>query len=82
MPTSIRLPPKLLRAANARAKALGISRNRLILQAIERELRESSAWSEGFFEALVDVDDSTRSAVDELTTAITKGRRSKEPVRF
>ena len=37
---SIQIPNKLLKEAEKRAKALGISRNRLIVRALERELKE------------------------------------------
>ncbi len=50
MPTSIHIPDKLLKEADKRAMALGISRNRLIVRALERELKAGSDWSPGFFD--------------------------------
>lgn len=82
MPTSVHIPDKLLKAADRRAKSLGISRNRLIVNALERELNEGSDWSVGFFDQLRAVDDATAEAVDEMVTAIRLGRRSKAPRRW
>jgi metal-responsive CopG/Arc/MetJ family transcriptional regulator len=81
MPTSVHIPDKLLQRADKRAKALGISRNRLIVRALERELREGSEWSTGFFELLRARDDETAAAVDEMMSAIKLNRRSKPPTQ-
>lgn len=77
MPTSVHIPQPLLEAVDRRAKALGISRNRLIVQALEREIAEGATWSPGFFEQLRATDDATKAAVDDMLAAILKGRRSK-----
>lgn len=65
-----------------RARALKISRNRLIVRALERELNEASEWSPGFLEQLADSDAEVEAAVDDLSSAIRKGRRSKKPVQL
>jgi hypothetical protein len=68
MATSIHLPPPLLEAIDRKARALKMSRNRLILRALERELTsgsDGSDWSPGFFEQLQAVDTETGVAVDE-----------------
>jgi hypothetical protein len=65
-----------------RARALKISRNRLIVRALERELNEASEWSPGFLEHLADSDSEVDAAVDDLSSAIRKGRRSKKPVQL
>jgi hypothetical protein len=65
-----------------RARALRISRNQLVIRALERELRDGSDWSPGFFERLRQVDAATTSDVDEMMRAIRKGRRSKAPIRW
>jgi hypothetical protein len=44
MPTTVHIPAPLLRRIDSRAKSLGVSRNRLIVQAIEDSLESSSAW--------------------------------------
>jgi hypothetical protein len=79
MPTSIHLPAPLLEAVDARARHLGISRNRLIVRALEREVTEGSDWSPEFFERLGTTDAETRQAVDELVAAVRAGRTSKKP---
>lgn len=82
MPTSVHIPKPLLEAVDRRAEALRISRNRLIVRALERELTEGEAWSPGFFERLGAADEATRGAVDEMRAAIRSARRSKAPRRL
>ena len=79
MTTSVHIPKPLLEAVDRRAKALKISRNRLIVKALERELSEGSDWSAGFFEDLSEVDPATADAVDEMLVAVRTRRRSKAP---
>jgi len=80
MPTSVHLPKKLLDAADRRAKALGMSRNRLIIRALERELAAETAWSRGFFEKFTPLTKGDAKAVDEMVNAIRQNRRSKKPL--
>ncbi|HEX7180760.1 MAG TPA: hypothetical protein VF756_02870 [Thermoanaerobaculia bacterium] len=47
-----------------------MSRNRLILRAIESALAQESDWSPGFFEQLSAADSETVAAVDELLASI------------
>jgi hypothetical protein len=61
---------------------LKISRNRLIVRALERELKEASEWPAGFFENLSNVDPDVEAAAEELSSTIRSGRRSKKPVEF
>jgi hypothetical protein len=82
MPTSVHIPKPLLEAVDRRARALGVSRDHLIVRALEREMNQATEWSPGFFERLVEVDEATSNAVDELMTAVRTGRRSKEPPRL
>ena len=82
MPTSVHIPEKLLQRADRKARSLGISRNRLIVRALERELESGSDWSAEFFERLRAVDGDTVQAVDELMSAVRRGRRSKPPRQF
>jgi hypothetical protein len=56
-----------------------MSRNQLIIRALEREVAVGSDWSAGFFERLEDVDEATAQAVDELSAEIRRARRSKTP---
>jgi hypothetical protein len=82
MPTSVHIPKPLLEAVDRRARALRISRNHLIVLALEREMKQVTEWSPGFFERLVEVDEATSKAVDEMLTAVRAARRSKEPQRL
>lgn len=79
MATSIDIPKPLLEAVDRKARALKMSRNRLIVRALERELTSGSDWSPGFFEQLKAVDAETAAAVDELLVAVREARRSKPP---
>ena len=77
MPTSVHLPKPLLDAVDRRAKALHVSRNRLIVRALERELRDRSDWSPGFFDRLAAADSDAAAAVSEMLAHIRDARRSK-----
>ena len=79
MPTSVHIPKPLLDAVDRKATCLRISRNRLIVRALERELTQGSDWSPHFFEELAQVDDDVAPAVDEALRAIRTTRRSKKP---
>lgn len=82
MPISVHLPRNLLDAVDRRAKALRISRNQLVVRALEREVRDSSEWSPGFFERLCERDRATVDAVDELKREVRNASRSKPPPRL
>ena len=80
MPTTIHLPAALLASVQKRARALGISRNRLIIRALERELRDASEWTPGFLKALERVDPETARAANDLVRDLQRRRRSKAPL--
>jgi len=82
MPTSVHIPKPLLEAVDRRARALMLSRNRLIVQALEREVTQGSDWSPGFFSRLETSSAEVKSAVDDMESAIQKGRSSKKPVQW
>lgn len=82
MPTSVHIPKPLLQAVDRRARALKVSRNKLIIQALEREVTAGADWPVGFFEKLGRVDPELVSAVDEMGRAIRANRRSKEPTKL
>jgi metal-responsive CopG/Arc/MetJ family transcriptional regulator len=82
MATSVHIPEALLRAVDRRAQALRISRNKLILKALEREVQEDPGWSEGFFERLASSDAALEQAAGEMLTHIRANRRSKKAVRL
>lgn len=79
MPTSVHLPRPLLEALDRKARALRISRNQLVVRAIEREVGEGSDWSPGFFERLTERDPERTAAVQEMLAAIKRARTSKRP---
>jgi hypothetical protein len=62
-----------------KARTLKISRNRLIVRALERELASGSDWSPGFFEQLRIVDSATVEAVDDLLASVRQARTAKPP---
>ena len=77
MPTTVHIPRALLQSVDRRAKALGVSRNRLIVRALERAVTERAGWAPEFLERLRDVDDDTVEAVDDLLDHVRQARRSK-----
>lgn len=79
MPTTVHIPPALLKSVDRRAKALGVSRNRLIVRALEQAVSERPGWTPEFLERLRNVDRDTSEAVDELLAAVKRTRRSKTP---
>lgn len=79
MPTTVHIPDPLLKSVDRRAKALGISRNRLVVRALEQAVSVGSSWAPEFLQRLRHVDRDTSAAVDELLIAVTQARRSKEP---
>ena len=79
MPTTVHIPAPLLKSVDRRAKALGVSRNRLIVKALERVVSEQDEWAPEFLDRLRQVDDATVQAVDELLNDVKQPRRSKPP---
>jgi hypothetical protein len=79
MPTSVHLPKPLLDAVDRKARALRISRNQLVVRALEREVQGGADWSPGFFARLSERDGETAEAVDELLREVKQARRSKPP---
>jgi len=77
MPTSVHIPKPLLAAVDRKAKALRISRNRLIVEVLERELERE--WSPGFFETLDRVDAETAETFRASMEVVVASRRSKKP---
>jgi len=82
MPTSVHIPKPLLVAVDRKARALKISRNRLIVQALEREVTQGSDWSPEFFGRLEATESGVEQATDEMLETIQRQRRSKKPVRL
>jgi hypothetical protein len=81
MATSVHIPKPLLAAVDRKAKALRISRNRLIIKALEAEVEERG-WSPGFFDKLRDLDPSTAEAFRETMDVVRAARRSKPALKL
>jgi predicted transcriptional regulator len=76
--TTIHLPDRVLARVDARAKALGISRNKVILDAVEHALDDRSAWSPELISLLSEP--ASRGAADALEmslAAVRKLRRNR-----
>lgn len=82
MATSVHLPAPLLEAVDRRARALRMSRNQLVVRALERELQAGADWSPGFFERLAEQDPDISKDVNALLKAVRKARRSKGPMQL
>lgn len=82
MTTRVHIPRPVLEAVDRRAHALRISRNRLIVKALEREVAEGEEWSAGFFERLRAIDRAAATALDDMLATVRARRRSKKPRRL
>jgi predicted transcriptional regulator len=82
MPTTVHLPAALIQAVDRRARTLKISRNRVIIRALEREIASATEWPAGFLDALRHTDAETTRGVDDLLTQVKAARRSKRPRRL
>jgi metal-responsive CopG/Arc/MetJ family transcriptional regulator len=82
MPTTVHIPEPLLKSVDRRARALGVSRNRLIVQALEKAVEERSAWAPEFLERLRETDTATAAAADRMLRDVRAARRSKRPRRL
>jgi len=83
MGTSIHIPPLILKQLDDRAKSLKISRNKLILRAINRSLIEEVTWSDALLSGLEkplaeDLAELFESSLDEVRDR----RRSKAAIAF
>ncbi len=79
MATSVHIPADLLAAVDRRARALKLSRNRLIVRALEREVAPGGDWTPGLFERLENPGPEISEAVDELMRVVRSARSSKGP---
>ena len=81
MSTTIHLSDDLLAAVDRRAKDLRLTRNRYIVQVLERSLRSDTAWSPAFVEELraAGQDQELQRTLAEIRAAINANRTSKGP---
>jgi predicted transcriptional regulator len=77
MVTTVHIPRDLLKAVDAHAKRLQISRNKLIVQALENDSKSGSGWPLGFFKQFKNPDTEQVSTVDEMMDQVKKSRRSR-----
>ena len=80
MSTTIHIPDRLLAQVDRRAQELGLSRNRLILRAIERLIEQENTWSTSFLDELhrASGDREGRRALSQMRRAIAR-LRGPEP---
>ena len=81
MPTTVHLPPELIKRIDERARGRGVSRNQYIRKALETMVADDTTWSTDFLKALDDAgrDKGTRLAVAEMRRAIARRPRKGSP---
>jgi metal-responsive CopG/Arc/MetJ family transcriptional regulator len=84
VPTTIHIPGPLLERVDTRAKTLGISRNRLIVQALEEKVGSRDAWSPELVQMLTAPVSSATGEELEDSLSVVRSRRSsrKGPPKF
>ena len=78
--TTVHIPEPLLREIDRAAEAMGISRNRFVLQACKEALvRQGGAWPEGFFDQVLPEEDARalREATLEMERDVLSRRRNR-----
>ena len=79
MATTVHIPKKLLDQVDARAKSLGVSRNRLVVEALREKVGAREAWPPELLAMLESsVDRATTKLAGELEETIRRGRRSRK----
>ena len=76
MPTTVHVPKPLLAAVDRRARALKISRNRLVVHALQREV-DDRGWSPGFLDRLTTLDAKAKTEFRKSMRVVQSRRRSK-----
>ena len=80
MSTTVHLPADLLVAVDREAQARKMSRNRYIINALERALATETAWSTRFVEEMAAARaDAASAALEDLRGAVAARRTRKEP---
>ena len=81
MSTTIHLSGELLAAVDRRAQDLRVTRNRYIVRALERSLRDDTEWSTAFVEEIRAArhDPEDRRVLSAMLRAIKANRMSKGP---
>ena len=76
VPTTIHIPDALLERVDTRAKTLGISRNRLILEALEEKVGARDVWSPELVQMLANPISADAGKELEDSLAVVRSRRS------
>jgi predicted transcriptional regulator len=77
MPTTVHIPDELLEEVDERAKALAMTRNRYIIEALRKVLADQTAWSPSFLAELDRLE--PIEGVAELLSAVRERRTRKAP---
>jgi Ribbon-helix-helix protein, copG family len=80
MATTVHIPKPVLERVDERAKALNLSRNRFIVEALEKALAEQATWSPGFVDSVNKL--TALEPLDDLLQVIRANRKSKGPPRL
>jgi hypothetical protein len=79
VPTTIHVPRALLKQIDVRAKALGVSRNRFIVETLSEKLQSPAEWPEDFVRALKrPVQSDVAAAAQDMLRQIESTRRSRK----
>jgi hypothetical protein len=78
--TTVHIPKLVLERVDERAKALNLSRNRFIVQALERALAEQATWSPGFLDSVGKLPE--LEPLDDLLKIIRANLTSKAPPKL
>jgi hypothetical protein len=81
MPTSVHLPRALLQKVDERARTLGLSRNRLIVLALQKEFQQA-AWPAGFFDQFRKAGPGLGRTVGAVQKMIARSRRNKRTAKL
>jgi hypothetical protein len=76
VPTTIHIPDALLERVDTRAKTLGVSRNRLILEALEEKVGSRDEWAPELVHMLADPVPPAAGNELEASLAVVRRRRS------
>ena len=80
MSTTVHLPPDLLAAVDREARGRKLSRNRYIINALERALATETTWSARFVEELAAAQaDGADATLEDLRNAVAARRTRKGP---
>lgn len=84
MATSVHLPEELLEELDRRAKEVGMSRNRYIVEALRAAILRETSWSPRLLQMLAEAarDEEASEAVEEMMSAISSGRTRKSPPKL